>query len=57
MMDGDMLQHTRKLLEPMLAKSNLGDSRTNSVEADALTNKLPTIGSTVDLQPVLYSVV
>jgi len=52
-----MLQHTRKLLEPMLAKSNLGDSRTNSVEADALTNKLPTIGSTVDLQPVLYSVV
>ena len=57
MMDGDMLQHTRKLLKPMFAKSNLGDSRTTSVKADALTNKLPTNGSTVDLQPLLYTVV
>ena len=56
MMGGDKSQHTRKSLKPMLAKSNPDDSKTTSVKADALANKLPTNRRTVDSQPLRYDV-
>jgi hypothetical protein len=55
--DGDIWQHSRKLLKPGFAKSNLVNLDFLSQQVDDLLSQLPTDGETVDLQPLLYTMV
>ncbi|KAF4624127.1 hypothetical protein G7Y89_g14046 [Cudoniella acicularis] len=51
--DGDIWNHSRRLLKPTFSRSNLSDLGTLSRQLDQLLDQLPTDGSTVDLQPAL----
>lgn len=55
--DGDEWRRARKSLRPSFARSNLIDLGLLARETDRLLEKLPTDGSTVDLQPLLYVMV
>jgi cytochrome P450 len=55
--DGDIWQHSRKLLKPGFAKSNLANLDFLSQQVDKLLSELPAEGMTVDLQPLLYTMV
>ncbi|KAH6663753.1 cytochrome P450 [Halenospora varia] len=51
--DGDMWNHSRKLLKPTFARNNLLDLGTLSKELDRLLDQVPNDGSTIDLAPGL----
>jgi cytochrome P450 len=55
--DGEIWNHSRKLLKPTFARSNLLDLSTVGNELDNLIESLPTDGTTVDLQPLLSTMV
>jgi cytochrome P450 len=55
--DGDVWQHSRKTMKPIFAKNNLVDLGPLSREVEKLLLELPTDGSTVDLQPLFYTMV
>jgi hypothetical protein len=55
--DGDIWQHSRKLLKPGFAKSNLVNLDFLSQQVDEMLSRLPADGETVDLQPLLYTMV
>jgi cytochrome P450 len=55
--DGEIWNHSRKLLKPTFARSNLLDLSTVENELDKLIEAIPTDGSTVDLQPLLSNMV
>jgi cytochrome P450 len=55
--DGDIWQHSRKLLKPGFAKSNLINLDFLSQQVDNILSQLPAEGDTVDLQPLLYTMV
>ncbi|KAF1951020.1 cytochrome P450 [Byssothecium circinans] len=53
--DGDVWQHSRKLLKPTFAKANLIDLTFLSREFDRFVDQLPKDRATVDLQPLFYT--
>jgi cytochrome P450 len=55
--DGDLWQHSRKLLKPGFAKHNLVNLDFLSQQVDDLLATLPVQGKTVDLQPMFYTLV
>jgi cytochrome P450 len=55
--DGVIWQHSRKLLKPSFARSNLVNLDFLSQQVDHFLSQLPTEGDTVDLQPLLYTMV
>lgn len=55
--DGYTWQHSRKLLKPAFSKQNLVDLSTLSIEVDSFLKQIPSDGATVDIQPLLYSMV
>jgi hypothetical protein len=55
--DGTMWQRSRKLLKPTFAKNNLQDLRYLSQQVDNMFSELPDDGTTVDLQPLFFTVV
>jgi cytochrome P450 len=55
--DGDTWSQSKKLLRPSFDRSNLKDLGVLRDEVNALINNLPRDGSTVDLQPLLYTTV
>jgi cytochrome P450 len=55
--DGDIWQHSRKLLKPSFTRSNLVNLDFLSQQVDSLLSQLPVEGVTVDLQPLLYTMV
>ena len=55
--DGDIWQHSRKLLKSGFAKENVLDMDCLSRQMDTLLGELPTDGSVVDLQPLFYTTV
>jgi len=55
--DGDIWSHSRKLLKPSFALSNIRDLPILKSEVDKLLDGLPKDGSTVDFQPLLYAMV
>lgn len=55
--DGDIWQHSRKVLRPSFHKSNISDLTPLAVEVDSLLDKMPTDGSTIDLQPLFFLMV
>ena len=55
--DGETWRHSRKLLKPSFDLGNIRDLSTLEREVDTLIQKLPSDGSTVDLQPLLYVMV
>ncbi|PVH96485.1 cytochrome P450 [Periconia macrospinosa] len=50
--DGEIWQHSRKLLKPTFAKANLLDLSILSREFDQLVHDIPKEGTAVDLQPL-----
>lgn len=52
--DGDLWQHTRKLLKPGFSKSNIADCEYLSQQVDDLISGIAD-GATVDLQPLFYT--
>jgi cytochrome P450 len=57
MSDGDIWQRSRKLLKPTFAKNNLQDLGYLSQQVDDMFAQLPGDGTTVDLQPLFYTMV
>jgi cytochrome P450 len=55
--DGDVWRDARKALKPSFDLHNISNMSTLKKEVDALLDKLPKDGSTVDLQPLLYVMV
>jgi cytochrome P450 len=55
--DGELWQHSRKMLKPGFAKSNLMDLDFLSRQVDDLLTRLPAEGETIDLQPLFYTMV
>lgn len=55
--DGDIWQHSRKLLKPGFSKRNLINLDFLSQQVDDLLACLPAEGTTVDLQPLFYTMV
>ena len=55
--DGDTWAHSRRLINPIFAKSNIADLEPFATSVDRLLEKVPKDGSTVDLQPLLSSLV
>jgi hypothetical protein len=55
--DGSLWQHSRKLLKPSFSKSNISDLSFLNHEIDKLFAKIPSDGSVVDLQPLMFIVV
>jgi cytochrome P450 len=55
--DGELWHYSRKLWKPTFAKHNLLDLEFLSQQTDTLLSHVPDDGSTVDLQPLLYSMV
>ena len=56
-LDGDPSQQSRKLLKPIFAKGNIADLTYLSGEVEKLLSNLPAEGTTVDLQPLFYTMV
>jgi cytochrome P450 len=55
--DGEMWNHSRKLLKPTFSKNNILDLSPLSKELDKLLETIPADGSVIDLQPVLSNMV
>ena len=55
--DGETWAHSRKLINPIFAKTNIADLGPFAICVDRLLEKIPKDGSTVDLQPLLSSLV
>jgi cytochrome P450 len=55
--DGDLWQHSRKLLKPSFARKNLEDLQQLAKQIDCVLVRLPVDGETVDLQPHFYDMV
>lgn len=55
--DGDVWRHARKLLKPSFELTNIRNLETLGGEVDALLEKLPKDGATVDMQARLYAMV
>ena len=55
--DGDIWQPSRKLLKPTFAKNNLQDLSYLSQQVDDMFGQLLEDGTTVDLQPLFYTMV
>ncbi|TVY58755.1 Cytochrome P450 monooxygenase fsdH [Lachnellula cervina] len=53
--DGDIWQHSRKLLKPTFSKHNLIDLSVLSAEVDRLFLEIPEGAQTIDLQPHFYN--
>ncbi|KAH7406395.1 cytochrome P450 alkane hydroxylase-like protein [Phaeosphaeria sp. MPI-PUGE-AT-0046c] len=53
--DGDIWQHSRKLLKPGFSKNNIVDFAYLSQQMDRFLGHLPADGATVDLQPLFYT--
>ncbi|EHK97179.1 putative Cytochrome 52A12 [Glarea lozoyensis 74030] len=51
--DGEMWNHSRKLLKPTFSKTNIVDLSPLSKELDKLLETIPANGSVIDLQPAL----
>lgn len=55
--DGPTWQHSRKLLKPTFSKASMIDFPTLSIAVDELLGRLPDTGVTIDLQPLLDTLV
>ena len=56
-MDGDYHQRSRAIVRPTFAKSKVSDLAFLEKLTNLLLTKLPTNGSTIDLQPLFLSLV
>lgn len=54
--DGDIWQHTRRLLKPGFSKSNIADCSYLAQQVDDLMTRIPT-DATIDLQRLFYTMV
>lgn len=55
--DGDLWSRSRKLLKPTFNKANLTNLSFLSAQVDTMLQQLPKNGTTVDLQPLFYTMV
>ncbi len=55
--DGEIWQHSKKLLKPTFTKNTIFDLAYTSSQVDKLLSSLPGEGSTIDLQPVFTTLV
>ncbi|KAF2256069.1 putative cytochrome 52A12 [Trematosphaeria pertusa] len=53
--DGDLWSRSRKLLKPTFNKANLTNLSFLSAQVDTMLQQLPKNGTTVDLQPLFYT--
>lgn len=55
--DGAIWEHSRALMKPTFYKSNISDLSFFETSTDCFLSKIPKDGSTIDLQPLLYTLV